>query len=265
MLPCLVIHMVILYYDAMGYGLLNEIFASVQGEGPWIGERHIFVRFQGCDIRCRYCDTPAAAIESSEQRYCSVQSSSGPGALYEKIPNPVSAHRLTGLCGRLIIPGPSRPTISLTGGEPLIQLPFLLEWLPTAKEQFLIYLETSGIHDEAMMSLHGLIDVVSMDFKLPSATGLRPFWGEHQRFLSATGSASIFVKAVVTRDTSKDDILQSAHLIAGRNVSIPLILQPAGGLLAPDTNRLIDFQEAALRLVKDVRIIPQAHKMLKVR
>jgi organic radical activating enzyme len=250
----------------MGYGLVNEIFASVQGEGPWIGERHIFVRFQGCDIRCRYCDTPAAAIgsEDREPQHCTVQASPGPGAVYEQIPNPISAHRLTELCRRLIIPGPSRSTISLTGGEPLMQLPFLLEWLPAVKEQFLIYLETSGIHGEALMSLHGLIDVVSMDFKLPSATGLRPFWDEHQRFLSAAGSASIFIKAVVTRDTSKEDILQSAHLIARQDISIPFILQPAGGPLAPDINRLIDFQETALRFVKDVRIIPQAHKILKV-
>jgi len=39
---------------------VDEVFSSVQGEGPRIGERHIFVRFQGCNIRCRYCDTPAA-------------------------------------------------------------------------------------------------------------------------------------------------------------------------------------------------------------
>jgi 7-carboxy-7-deazaguanine synthase len=250
----------------MNRARLNEIFASVQGEGPWIGERHIFIRFQGCDIRCRYCDTPSATvgIEDLETQYCMVQASTGPGAVYEKILNPISAHLLTELCSRLVIPGPSRSTISLTGGEPLTQLPFLLEWLPSVKEQFLIYLETNGIHDEAMMSLHGLVDVVSMDFKLPSATGLRSFWDEHQRFLSAAGSSSIFIKAVVTRDTSKDDVLQSARLIAMQNNSIPFILQPAGGPLAPDSKRLIDFQEAALRTLKDVRIIPQAHKILKV-
>ena len=135
---------------------LNEIFASVQGEGPWIGERHIFVRFQGCDIRCRYCDTLAAAKDSDgpETQYCRAQAAAGPSAGYEEIPNPISAKQLTGLCSRLIIPGPSRPTISLTGGEPLMQLPFLLEWLPAVKETFLIYLETSGIHAEAMTSLH---------------------------------------------------------------------------------------------------------------
>lgn len=248
----------------MNYARLNEIFASIQGEGPWIGERHIFVRFQGCDIRCRYCDTPAAALADKEQECCASQASAGPAISYEQIPNPVSASRLTELCNRLVIPGPSRSTISLTGGEPLLQHEFLAQWLPIVKKKFRIYLETNGIHDEAMRALHGLVDIVSMDFKLPSATGLRPFWVEHKRFLSAAGDAGIFIKAVVTRDTNMDDILESSNIIAGHNASIPFILQPAGNTMAPNVNMLIDFQDAALRIIRDVRVIPQVHTILKV-
>ncbi len=247
-------------------GRLNEIFASVQGEGPRIGERHIFVRFQGCDIRCRYCDTPAAAsCESSAVSSFRVQTSAAYPALHEEVPNPVSPEQLTKLCTRLVIPGPARPTISLTGGEPLIQAPFLAEWLPSVKKRFFIYLETAGIHNEAMGKLRGLVDMVSMDFKLPSSTGLRPFWEEHGRFLEAAkDSSAVFVKAVITRDTNKDDILKSAGLIAQRNASIPLILQPVDGPNAPDPGMLIGFQEAALKSIPDVRIIPQTHKILMV-
>jgi organic radical activating enzyme len=251
----------------MEQAAVHEIFASIQGEGPWLGERHIFVRLQGCDMQCRYCDTPASVSSAKGApgiEFASVQSSFGTTASCDKIPNPVSAARLSELCSRLIVPGPSRPTLSLTGGEPLLQHEFLSEWLPIAKKRYRVYLETNGIRHEAMKLINGLVDVVSMDFKLPSATGLRPFWEEHERFLSSVGSAELFVKAVVTRDTKKDDILTSARLIAGRGASIPLVLQPAGGTLAPDAKTLIDYQEAALGILPIVRVIPQVHKMLKV-
>ena len=34
-----------------------EMFASINGEGPCAGELALFVRFQGCNLRCSYCDT----------------------------------------------------------------------------------------------------------------------------------------------------------------------------------------------------------------
>ena len=37
---------------------LVEIFSSIQGEGPDLGAATLFVRFGGCDLRCRWCDSP---------------------------------------------------------------------------------------------------------------------------------------------------------------------------------------------------------------
>lgn len=36
---------------------VNEIFASLQGEGAWTGTPSVLVRLQGCLCRCPYCDT----------------------------------------------------------------------------------------------------------------------------------------------------------------------------------------------------------------
>lgn len=37
--------------------LVQETFATIQGEGPYAGEPAIFVRLAGCHLRCYFCDT----------------------------------------------------------------------------------------------------------------------------------------------------------------------------------------------------------------
>lgn len=45
----------------MGKLRISEIFASVQGEGIWVGVPSVFVRVSGCNLRCGWCDTPYAS------------------------------------------------------------------------------------------------------------------------------------------------------------------------------------------------------------
>jgi len=41
--------------------LISEIFHSLQGEGDLTGVPSVFIRTSGCNLRCRWCDTPYAS------------------------------------------------------------------------------------------------------------------------------------------------------------------------------------------------------------
>lgn len=102
---------------------VNEIFKSIEGEGLRMGLAAVFVRLQGCNLRCSYCDT-MYAVEGDDYRQMNV----------DEVVAAVESYRAE--CGV--------DAVTLTGGEPMLhaEVDDLLRAL--SEKGFLVNVETNG-------------------------------------------------------------------------------------------------------------------------
>lgn len=237
---------------------IEEIFNSIQGEGTHVGERQVFVRFQKCQLHCAYCDTPHSR---SPTVTCRIERNPGKGDFYS-VRNPVCRDDLIEAVQKLW--SPSTRHISLTGGEPLIQADFIRE----LNVEHPLYLETnSGFPDEAR-KLEDIISVASCDIKLPEHVSTGNYdvllKNELETIAIFNESVETFVKIVVLPETTKGSLSQAVNGIASIDPGIPLILQPVTSRIRMDTGQLFELMDFAGEKIKNVRVIPQTHKMTGV-
>ena len=217
---------------------INSVFESIQGEGKYVGERQIFIRFFGCNLNCAFCDT--------KLKYWRFYT---PSELKKRV------ERFDEI-----------KFISLTGGEPLCQAEFLRFFLPLLKkDKFKIYLETNGTLYENLKKIIEFVDIISMDLKLESSTRMKKsFWNEHQNFFEIARRKEIFFKTVITLSTSFEDIKKLADFVFPKKKI--LYLQPDTNTLNKNLiKRCLKFQKYLLDRKIEVRILPQVHKFLKIR
>lgn len=247
---------------------LIEIFSAIQGEGLNVGTRQIFIRFGGCDLRCTYCDS---AHTWHKQETCLIEQTPGCRDFVEKS-NPVSSEHLLNWVAQQHRPH-LHDSISITGGEPLLQAKFLVEFLPLLRQStgLPIYLESGGHRPTQLASIAPYLDLVGMDIKLPSSSG-EEHWVEHQEFLAICHQQElqVFAKVIIDRRSTNADLLQAAQLIATVDPKIPLFLQPVSALeqpqelapIPPEPAQVLEWQELLKKYLHSVRVIPQTHKMI---
>jgi len=221
-------------------GKITEIFSSVQGEGIYFGEEQIFVRFFGCNLNCKYCDTSL---------------------------NYFTEYTPEELLHEIKLYKNASSTVSFTGGEPLLQKYFLKAALKlTRKEGFKNYLETNGILYSALEDILDYVDIVAMDMKLPSSTGHKDLWHHHQRFLEIASKKETFLKMVICKDTAEEDLRAGLKLIEEVNKFLVLVLQPNSFEAdEPSSEKLESFKDIAKKSGITTCVIPQLHKKIGVK
>ena len=219
---------------------IREIFLSIQGEGPYIGQEQLFIRFCGCNLHCAYCDTDFEISKSNEYT---------PQELLKEIQK----------YGK-------RLTLSLTGGEPLVSAEFLKEFLPLAKQYgHKIYLETNATLPEKLKEVIQFVDIISADIKLKSATGEEISSEIFDKFFEIATAKELFAKIVFNSKITEQEI-QSSVLLA-KKYDFELILQPEMNVnkFALTTTETEEIFKKFITLYPKTRLIPQMHKFLNVR
>jgi 7-carboxy-7-deazaguanine synthase len=223
-----------------------EIFHSIQGEGRYVGVPQVFVRLFECNMHCVWCDTPGS-IGDNKREYQEL----GLKEVLAQV-NAIYNHA---------------HSVSITGGEPLLQKDFLKSFCHALRrEGKKTYLDTNGTLPEALKEVVKDIDIIAMDLKLPSSTKQQAFWKEHLAFLTIAKQKEVFIKAVISLDTQKEDVLKAAKLVAQVDDKILFILQPnylemKKGVI----DACLAYQKSCAKILKDVRIVPQVHKFMKLR
>lgn len=122
---------------------ISEIFYSIQGEGSKAGLPCVFVRLQGCMLRCSWCDTPYALELKQVETMMSIDE------VIEKIA------------------GYNCNFVELTGGEPLAQENVYLLIDKLLELGYEIAIETNGHADVSKLN-SSVIKI--MDIKCPDSS-----------------------------------------------------------------------------------------------
>ncbi|WP_456482567.1 7-carboxy-7-deazaguanine synthase QueE [Methanopyrus sp.] len=233
---------------------MYEVFLSLQGEGKFVGEPQAFVRFSGCNLSCVYCDEPASR---SGRRKAPVRRVSGEVEL--ELPVPCEPEDVVEALVELENLEDTFGTVSLTGGEPLIQprnaLKALVEGL--RERGFKVLLETNASLPDRAPLIDGLVNVISADVKLPShGPNMDDFPDRCLKFLENV-DAEVYAKVVLVDEgcyRHAENALRGLHRLGVE----PIYLQPATG----SEHDLEDLWKLAGSVNSDVRVLPQVHKLV---
>lgn len=138
-----------------------EIYRSVQGEGFLTGADSVFIRTSGCNLRCRWCDTPYASW-TTEGETLSVA----------EILDRVERLRATSETGEAAC-----RHVVLTGGEPMLYAETVELTAAMARRGAHVTIETSGTIYQPVAC-----DLMSISPKLSNSTpdlAEEPCWARH--------------------------------------------------------------------------------------
>ncbi len=207
-----------------------EIFESVNGEGPRSGQLALFIRMQGCNLRCAYCDTSWA--NQTDAAYREMTS----GEILDAV-------RASGI-----------RNVTLTGGEPLLQpgIGRLIEGL-TEEPGIRLEIETNGSMPLACFSERPDALSINMDYKLPGS-------GMEDRMRPENFAALLPRDTVKFVVADRADMDRARELIARYDLTkrCRVFFSPAYGALDPQ--EIVAYMKEYR--MNDVTLQLQIHKVI---
>ena len=182
-----------------------EIFSSINGEGTRAGQLAVFVRMQGCNLNCTYCDTKWANEADAKFHWTST----------EEILELLRSMEIK--------------NVTITGGEPLLQeeIGELLEAM--AKEENLrVEIETNG--SVALDCFHNLLHrpAFTMDYKCPDSGMEQAMCTDNFSLLLSKDTVKFVVSSIA--DLEKARTICTQYKIADH---CPIFLSPVFGRIDP--------------------------------
>ncbi|MCS6999914.1 MAG: radical SAM protein [Bacteroidota bacterium] len=205
---------------------LSEIFHSIQGEGTRAGMPCVFVRLQGCSLRCVWCDTPYALDRRKPELVLSAAD------ILQRI-----EHYGT-------------PFVELTGGEPLEQLGTfrLVEWL--CDRGYTVAIETGGHISIEHVDPRAICIV---DVKCPDSRMQPLNYAANLDFLRPHDEVKFVIAS--RRDYEWARTVVEKHNLSTRAAAV--LFSPAFGIIQPDV-----LAEWILSDRLPVRLQLQLHKFI---
>lgn len=206
---------------------IQEIFSTLQGEGPYVGYPAVFIRLGGCNLACDFCDTEFETYQKFS---------------LSKILNEVQ--KLSKNPEEEII----RNLVVITGGEPMRQpIERLCEEL--AKLNFLVQIETNGT---IFRALPAQIKIICS----PKITN-----GKYHQIRSDLLARLNALKFIISK--TKENYQEVAE-VGQTKFKIPVYIQPMDEY--SETKNRNNLQHALnLSQKYGYRLSLQTHKILKIR
>ncbi len=207
-----------------------EIFTSINGEGMRAGELAVFIRLQGCNLRCGYCDTMWA--NEADAVYTEMTEKE----IYQAV-------KAAGI-----------RNVTLTGGEPLWQpeIEALIEIL-ISDTWLRLEIETNGsvFLKPFMNALNP--PVFTMDYKL-AGSGMEDRMNLDNFMLLKPADTVKFVVSGIEDLKRAEDIIRRYELERRCHV----ILSPVFGKIRPED--IVEYMKK--QKLNDIRMQIQMHKVI---
>lgn len=209
-----------------------EKFVSIDGEGPMAGALSTFIRFEGCNLRCEWCDTAYSWDSGEDKELLSADE------IYAYIKQMGGNH------------------ITLTGGEPLMQKDIgILLSLLAKDESLLVYIETNGsIPITPFKVAYGEERIhYIVDYKLPGSGMTHKMSVQN---LNEVTKEDVY-KFVVA---SKEDLERSYEIIKDYSLDkrCKVYLSPVADKINPQ--EIVEFMKE--KNLVDIKLQLQLHKII---